>query len=90
VPRLHLIIHGRVHGVFFRASIDEQARALRLTGWVRNRSDGTVEVVAEGNAEALRALRAYCEQGPPGAHVTRIESHDETETHDFRTFSIRS
>ncbi|HXW76057.1 MAG TPA: acylphosphatase [Candidatus Eremiobacteraceae bacterium] len=90
MPRLHLIIHGRVQGVFFRASVEEQARALRLTGWVRNRSDGSVETVVEGDADALAALRAYCRQGPPGAHVTRVDSLDEAETHAFSTFSIRA
>jgi len=72
--RLHLRIHGRVQGVFFRASTQEEASRLGLCGWVRNRGDGTVEVVAEGGIEAIRELEAWCQNGPPMASVSRIDS----------------
>jgi len=88
--RLHAIIRGSVQGVFFRASIVERARELGLVGWVRNRYDGSVECVAEGDAQRLLALRAYCESGPPGAHVERVETIDEPETGGFTSFVVRS
>jgi acylphosphatase len=66
-------IHGRVQGVFFRAWTIEQARALGVTGWVRNRLDGSVELLAIGPAEAVDGLIARCRQGPPAARVERLE-----------------
>jgi acylphosphatase len=68
-----LRIHGRVQGVFFRAWAAEEARSLGLRGWVRNRRDGSVELEAYGDEEALEALTAECRSGPPAARVERIE-----------------
>ena len=68
-----LRIHGRVQGVFFRAWTAEKARALGVSGWVRNRLDGSVELVAYGDDEAIEALTSACRTGPPAAHVERIE-----------------
>lgn len=62
---LHAVVHGRVQGVFFRASTQKKARALGLTGWVRNLPDGTVEVLAVGPRPALEALLAWLHEGPP-------------------------
>jgi acylphosphatase len=90
MPRLHALIHGRVQGVFFRASIIELARPLGLKGWVRNRLDGSVEVVAEGDAAAIDALRAYCKKGPPDAIVREFEIIDEPETGEFKAFGVRA
>ena len=89
VPRLRIVICGRVQGVFFRASLIELAGRLGLVGWVRNRADGSVEAVAEGSDPALRALREYCEIGPANARVTRVDVTPETETGDFRSFGPR-
>jgi acylphosphatase len=66
-------IHGRVQGVCFRNWAMERARALGVRGWVRNRRDGSVELVAYGDDEAVGALTADCRTGPPGARVKRIE-----------------
>jgi acylphosphatase len=66
-------IHGRVHGVFFRNWAMDRARALGVRGWVRNRRDGTVELLAYGADEAVEALTAACRTGPPSARVERIE-----------------
>jgi acylphosphatase len=66
-------IHGHVQGVFFRAWAIGEARSLGLVGWVRNRSDGTVELAAWGSEEALDALLMRCRTGPPEAKVTRID-----------------
>ena len=66
-------ICGRVQGVFFRQSAQERARQLSLTGYARNNPDGTVTIEAEGSAEALDALEAWCHHGPPAAHVTQVD-----------------
>ena len=67
------VVRGRVQGVFFRQSAVEQARALALTGWVRNREDGCVEGVASGPPAALERLRAWLRRGPPSAQVEDVE-----------------
>lgn len=90
MPRIHVLIHGRVQGVFFRASVVERALALGLTGWVRNRRDDSVECVAEGERPALDALLAYCRTGPPGAVVDEVSVRDERETGEFDSFGYRS
>ena len=90
MPRFHALIRGRVQGVFFRASIVELARSLGLKGWVRNRFDGSVEVVAEGDAAAIEALRGYCKKGPADAIVRDLEIIDEPETGEFHAFGVRS
>jgi acylphosphatase len=67
-------VHGRVQGVFYRQSTRHEARRLGITGTVCNNPDGTVSIEAEGPAEALNALLAWCRKGPPAAHVTDIEA----------------
>lgn len=66
-------VHGRVQGVFFRNWTMDRARALGVRGWVRNRRDGSVELIAFGDDEAVEALTAACRTGPPAAKVERIE-----------------
>jgi acylphosphatase len=70
--RVRAIISGRVQGVSYRAATAEEANRLGLVGWVRNRRDGTVELEAEGPAERITQLLAWCEQGPPAARVSRV------------------
>ena len=72
----HLSIEGRVQGVGFRWSLQAEATRLGLCGWVRNRSDGSVEALACGAAEAVEALTAWAHQGPPAARVDRVRCHD--------------
>lgn len=86
--RVRLRITGRVQGVYYRASTREQARALALTGWVRNRPDGSVEALAEGPRDALERLIAWCEQGPPAAHVTAVDATWTDATGDLPAFHI--
>ena len=69
----HIIVHGKVHGVCFRASTKTKALALSLIGWVRNLSNGTVEVHAEGSRDSLDKLIKWCQKGPPTANVSRSD-----------------
>lgn len=89
MKRLHLIIRGRVQGVFFRAFVNKYAHLLNLTGFVRNKSDGTVEAVAEGDAKHLEMLYELCKTGPPGAKVDKIEKREEKASGKFKDFQVR-
>lgn len=86
--RLHLSISGDVQGVFFRANAQSVASGLSLTGWVRNKDDGSVELVAEGDPESLRKLREWCKKGPAGARVERVDERWGLATGEFRGFSV--
>lgn len=70
---LHLLIHGRVQGVFFRDSMRREAQALSVCGWVRNRSDGTVEAVVRGTPSAVNAIVKWAHHGPQNAQVERVD-----------------
>ena len=71
--RLHLVVSGRVQGVFYRQSTVEVAARLGLRGFVRNLPDGRVEAVAEGERADLEALLDFCRRGPPAAEVGGVE-----------------
>lgn len=71
--RAQVIISGRVQGVYFRAETREQALALEVAGWVRNRPDGTVEGVFEGERDRVEKLIGWCHQGPPGSAVSAVQ-----------------
>lgn len=68
----HALVRGRVQGVAYRQHTDEQAQRLDLDGWVRNLEDGRVEVLFEGEAEAVQELATWLEQGPSAAEVTEV------------------
>lgn len=68
----HLIITGHVQGVWYRGSMVAKARELGVGGWVRNRRDGSVEVVVSGNAEQVAAIMNWARQGPPGSRVDHV------------------
>lgn len=87
--RVHLIIEGRVQGVFFRASTLEEAIRLGLKGWVRNCPDSSVEVVAEGERKKIDNLVDWCRHGPPGAHVRNVGVQWEDCRDEFQDFRIR-
>jgi acylphosphatase len=83
------VISGLVQGVFFRQSTRQRARELGLTGWVRNRFDGKVEALFQGQAEVVDEMISWCHQGPPGAQVTAVETVDEAAEGPLPGFSIR-
>ena len=70
---LYVAVRGKVQGVGFRWFVRERARALGLTGWVRNRDDGSVEVLAMGDEGSLRQLRSLLGTGPSGASVSAVQ-----------------
>jgi acylphosphatase len=86
--RKRFVVHGLVQGVNFRYSTLQQARLLRLSGKVWNRDDGAVEVVAEGEADALAALESWLRHGPTFASVERVESEDLSGEPEHRGFAI--
>lgn len=86
---VHLFIEGWVQGVFFRYYTREKAKELGVTGWVRNLPDGKVEVVAEGEEEAVDSLVKWCYQGPPSARVYDVECIPQEYTGKFKDFSIK-
>ncbi len=69
----HLRIEGRVQGVFYRASLIDEAERLGLAGWVRNRLDGSVEAVVQGTSDAVQALIDWAHRGPPRARVSAVQ-----------------
>ena len=87
--RLHAVVKGRVQGVGFRAHTQWEASRLGLMGYVRNLSDGQVEVIAEGAKEDLERLERFLESGPPGARVVRLDVKWLPATEDFKRFSVR-
>lgn len=87
--RLHARVHGLVQGVNFRYYTVRKAQALGLTGFVRNRWDGTVEVVAEGEREAVDQLLSWLHIGPPSAEVERVEFEWQKPLGEFRHFEVR-
>jgi acylphosphatase len=70
---LRLVIHGRVQGVYFRDSMRREAQRLGIAGWVRNRSDGTVEAAVQGEPADVDAIVRWARRGPDRAQVERVE-----------------
>jgi acylphosphatase len=70
--RAHVVVRGRVQGVFFRAEASERARSLGLAGWVRNTTDGAVEAVFEGDRDRIDSIVAWCRRGPALAQVEDV------------------
>lgn len=86
--RRHVIVHGRVQGVFFRDTARRMAQSRGVAGWVRNAPDGTVEAVFEGDEEAVESMIRWCHEGPRGAVVGRVEVGGE-EPEGLAGFRIR-
>ena len=75
ITTLRLRIEGSVQAVGFRYFAMGEARRLGIAGWIRNRSDGTVEALASGSTKAVEEFVAICMRGPPGARVTNLDLH---------------
>jgi acylphosphatase len=73
LKRARVVVRGAVQGVFFRVRTRDRARSLGLTGWVRNRPDGTVEAVFEGDGPRVESMVTWCRRGPQGAQVDGVE-----------------
>ena len=90
MKRLHAVVRGRVQMVGFRYFVLEEARALGLSGWVRNGDDGaTVEVVAEGSQEELRLLEEALRAGPRGARVEAVDATWSDALDGYEKFKVR-
>lgn len=86
--RLHVLVHGTVHGVGFRRATERAARRAGVGGYVRNRPDGTLEAALEGEPAAVDRVLELLRTGPPGAHVTDVEV-EEVPRRDERSFTVR-
>jgi len=82
-------VGGDVQGVFFRQGTKRQAEAHGVNGWVRNRDDGKVEAVFEGEDQDVKALIEFCTRGPPTAIITTVDVKWETYMGEFKDFRIR-
>ncbi len=87
MPTSHLIISGKVQGVFYRASAKQMAETLSVTGWIKNTWDGNVEAVVSGDKEALEKFIAWCKKGPARAEVSEVIVTPE-EDKSFPDFSV--
>lgn len=87
--RANVFASGYVQGVYFRSSAQEKAVAARLTGWVRNRADGRVEAVFEGDKDAIQRVIDWFHKGPPAARVESVEVFWENATGEFTGFEQR-
>lgn len=88
MKRMHVIIHGWVHGVFFRHNTKKIADRLNIKGWVRNNWDGTVEAVFEGEDNPVDKIMQWCHKGPIGARVERVDVKEGKYKDEFKDFSI--
>jgi acylphosphatase len=86
--RAHVFVNGMVQGVFFRAETRREAKKHNVGGWVRNLSDGRVEVVLEGEEKDVKILIQFCTHGPPGAQVTNVDVIWERYSGEFRDFEM--
>jgi len=86
--RAHVIIKGRVQGVFFRSSTQDEAIRLGLTGWVKNCPDGSVEALFEGDKKVIEEIIKWCHKGPPWARVNEVKVSWEPYQGEFVRFSV--
>lgn len=87
--RVRATIEGRVQGVNFRMETTRAAARIGVYGWVRNKSDGNVEALIEGDASRVDQMLDWCRKGPPVASVTNVEVAEEPYSGEFSDFSVR-
>jgi len=86
--RAHAIITGRVQGVCFRMETQLAVKHLKVSGWVRNKRDGSVEAIFEGDEADVKAALSWCRQGPPISRVDDVRVDWQAFTGEFTTFSV--
>ena len=86
--RVHVIVEGRVQGVFFRAYTKDEAVKLGLAGWVKNRPDGSVEALIEGDETAVEKMLLWLHQGSPHSLVEKVHTTEESPVGDASGFEI--
>ena len=86
--RAHVIISGRVQGVFFRMETKRAADRFGVSGWVRNQRDGTVEAIFEGDQDKVDAVLEWCNEGPPSAKVTDVNVQWQDYAGEFNKFDV--
>ena len=89
IKRLHAKVTGRVQGVGFRYFVLNSATQFGLTGWARNRRDGSVEVIAEGELDSLKQLVGALRKGPKSSIVRDLKTNIQEPTGEFRSFHVR-
>ena len=89
MKKAHLVFEGRVQGVFFRASAQRIARELKLTGWVANRPDGTVEAQVEGSESDIEEMIARLKREVKAAEVRKVRAEWSEGEREFRIFEVR-
>ncbi|MBD3296527.1 MAG: acylphosphatase [Candidatus Omnitrophica bacterium] len=87
--RVHVVVKGKVQGVFFRSSASDKASSLGLNGWIRNRPEGDVEAVFEGDAEAVDEMLSWCRKGSGPADVNDVRVSEEEYKGDLEGFQVR-
>jgi acylphosphatase len=87
--RAHVIVMGKVQGVFYRAETASKAKQLNVTGWVRNLPDGRVEAVFEGEEINVRKIIDFCKRGPPNAYVVNVDVRRQEWKGEFDGFRVR-
>ncbi|WP_044239891.1 acylphosphatase [Chondromyces apiculatus] len=88
LKQVQIFVRGRVQGVYFRATTQRESRRLGLSGWVKNRPDGSVEIVAEGDEDRLKDLIAWANRGPSAARVERVDIRWRSFTGEYFDFRI--
>jgi acylphosphatase len=86
--RAHVLVSGRVQGVYYRSYAEDEARELGLTGWIRNRPDGKVEAVFEGEEKAVEDMIDWCHKGSPSSRVDKVEVGWEAPIGEFKEFRV--
>jgi acylphosphatase len=87
--KIHVIISGKVQGVWFRVNTKNKAEQLNLTGWVRNTSDGKVEAIFEGEERDINKMIKWCYEGPPLANVKNVNVETKSQLNGFLRFEIK-
>ncbi len=86
--RIQIVVRGRVQGVYFSATAQREANQLGLSGWVKKRRDGTVEMVVEGEEDRVKDFLAWAQSGPSTARVDEVETRWRSYTGEFTEFRI--